>query len=71
MASMKLSVLKSKEKNKKVCLIAMYDINSMAIRTLHNHLNKNNYDVTSIFFKAENPNNTMDKPKKEEIQKTG
>lgn len=51
----------------KVGLIALYDVNSFAIRTLHSVLKKNCIEVESLFFKSENPNNTMDKASKSEI----
>ncbi len=52
---------------KKIGLISLYDLNSFAIRTLHSVLKKEELQVTSLFFKCENPNNTMDKPTKREI----
>ena len=51
----------------KIGLISLYDLNSFAIRTLHSVLKKEGLQVTSLFFKCENPNNTMDKPTKREI----
>ena len=52
----------------KVGLIALYDLNSFSIRTLHSVLTKEKIYVDSLFFKCENPNNTMDKPSEKEIE---
>lgn len=52
---------------RKSVLIALYDLNSFPIRTLHAVLKEKGFDVYSIFFKTLNPNNTMDLPTKEEI----
>lgn len=56
------------KKDLKIGLIALYDLNSFAIRILHSVLSTNNFKVESLFFKCENPNNTMDKPTEVELQ---
>ena len=53
--------------NMNIGLIALYDLDSFSIRTLHSVLKNNNIEVDSLFFKSENPNNTMDKPQESEI----
>ncbi len=52
---------------KKIGLLALYDLNSFSVRTLHSVLKKKGFDVESLFFKCENPNNTMTKPSEEEM----
>jgi len=51
----------------KIGLISLYDLNSFAIRTLHSVLEKEGFQISSLFFKCENPNNTMDKPTEKEL----
>lgn len=58
-------------KKGRVVLIALYDLNSFSIRTLHAVLEKAGFDVRSIFFKQLNPNNTMDIPSGDEIKALG
>lgn len=50
-----------------VILIALYDLDSFAVRTLHAVLKEAGFNVNSIFFKLLNPNNTMDPPSSNEI----
>ncbi len=45
----------------------MYDWNALGVRTLHSVLRKNNVDVSSIFFKLANPNNTMNPASSQDI----
>lgn len=51
-----------------VVLIAFYDLDSFAVRTLHAVLARAGVPVTSIFFKQLNANNTMDEAREEEIE---
>ena len=51
-----------------VVLIAMYDIDSFAVRTLHAVLARQGFPVHSIFFKQLNVNNTMDRETESEVQ---
>ena len=51
-----------------VVLIAMYDADSFAVRTLHAVLARNGFPVHSIFFKQLNVNNTMDRETESELQ---
>lgn len=51
-----------------VVLIAFYDLESFAVRTLHAVLERAGVPVTSIFFKQLNPNNTMDAATEDEIE---
>ncbi len=50
-----------------ILLIALYDVNSFPVRTLHIVLKEAGFNVSSIFFKRLNPNNTMDFPTGDEI----
>ena len=50
-----------------VILIALYDIDCYAVRTLHAVLRKAKLNVNSIFFKRLNLNNTMESPSSNEI----
>jgi|WetSurMetagenome_2_1015567.scaffolds.fasta_scaffold05784_2 anaerobic magnesium-protoporphyrin IX monomethyl ester cyclase len=54
--------------NGNVVLIAMYDIDSFAVRTLHAVLARQGFPVHSIFFKQLNENNTMDRETESEVQ---
>lgn len=51
----------------KIVLIALYDWNALGVRTLHSVLRSNNINVTSVFFKLANPNNTMGPVTKSEM----
>ena len=50
-----------------IVLIAFYDINSLAVLTLHTVLKKQGFNVRSIFFKVRNPNSSMSMPSDKEI----
>lgn len=50
-----------------VVLVALYDLDSFPVRTLHAILKEAGFNVHTIFFKHLNPNNTMDFAKDEEI----
>lgn len=50
-----------------VILIALYDLDSFSIRTLHAVLKEAGFNVNSIFFKRLNPNNTMEPSTSDEI----
>lgn len=50
-----------------IVLLALYDLDSLAIRTLHAVLARAGFPVHSVFFKQLNPNNTMDPATEEEI----
>jgi anaerobic magnesium-protoporphyrin IX monomethyl ester cyclase len=51
-----------------VVLIALYDIDSFAVRTLHAVLARSGFSAHSIFFKHQAPNNAMDRETKREVQ---
>ena len=55
------------QSNFKIVLIALYDWNALGVRTLHSLLKENRINVTSVFFKLSNPNNTMDEATDSEI----
>jgi radical SAM superfamily enzyme YgiQ (UPF0313 family) len=52
----------TKVNNGKVILIALYDLDSLSVRTLHAVLSNKGFDVHSIFFKRQESNNTMVRP---------
>ncbi|MCX6816284.1 MAG: radical SAM protein [Candidatus Beckwithbacteria bacterium] len=55
-------------KKRNVVLIALYDLNSFPVCTLHASLKEAGFSVNSIFFKQLNPNNTMDSPTTNEVK---
>ena len=54
-------------KKGKVVLLALYDLDSLSVRTLHAVLAEKGFDVQSIFFKRQNSDNTMSRPSREDI----
>lgn len=50
-----------------VVLLALYDLDSLSVRTLHAVLAEKGFDVHSIFFKRQNSDNTMSRPSREDI----
>lgn len=55
-------------KKKSVALIALYDLDSYPVCTLHASLKEAGFNVNSIFFKQLNSNNTMDPPTSDEVK---
>ena len=59
--------MKNLQGKRNVVLIALYDLDSFSVRTLHAVLKEAGFNVNSIFFKCLNSNNTMDHPTNDEI----
>ena len=55
--------------NKNIVLVALYDVDSMGVRTLHAVLRKAGFSVRSIFLKQPYGNNTMERATVAEIKR--
>lgn len=51
----------------KVALVAFYDTDSFAVRTLSSILKKENIEVHSLFFKTQSPCNSSNIPTEKDI----
>ena len=54
--------------NKNIVLVALYDVDSMGVRTLHAILREAGFSVRSIFLKRPHGNNTMERATAAEIK---